>query len=110
MPAVRSSQPRRGSATSAAPRSPLRTLLGGVPGFPGPWRGRRLVHWSLWLRCEDQQQGNTVQERRAYADFLRNEPGEMAKQRPEYAQDAHLDALTSFKAEATRVIGTRPAS
>ena len=37
-------------------------------------------------------------------------PGEMAKQRPEYAQDAHLDALTSFKAEATRVIGTRPAS
>src|SRR6266550_6071406 len=54
--------------------------------------------------------GNISQERRAYADFLRNEPGEMAKQRPEYAQDAHLDALTSFKAEATRVIGTRPAS
>jgi len=54
--------------------------------------------------------GNISQERRAYADFLRNEPGEMAKQRPEYAQDAHLDALTSFKAEATRLIGTRPAS
>jgi hypothetical protein len=52
--------------------------------------------------------GNKVQEQRAYADFLRNEPPEMAKKRPEYGQDAHLDALTNFKAEATRVIGTRP--
>jgi hypothetical protein len=51
---------------------------------------------------------NVPAERRAYADFLRNEPAEMAKQRPEYGQDAHLDALTSFKAEAARVIGTRP--
>lgn len=57
-----------------------------------------------------QQQGNAQQERRAYADFLRNEPAEMPKQRPEYGQDAHLDVLRSFKAEATRVIGTRPAS
>jgi len=57
-----------------------------------------------------QQQGDTQQERRAYRDFLRNEPGEMAKQRPEYGQDAHLDALTSFKAEAGRVLGTRPTS
>src|SRR5438552_729189 len=55
-----------------------------------------------------QAQRNVPEERRAYADFLRNEPAEMAKQRPEYGQDAHLDALTSFKAEAARVIGTRP--
>jgi predicted Zn-dependent protease len=45
--------------------------------------------------------GNKAQERRAYADFLRSEPAEIAKQRPEYAD--HSDALTSFKAEATRV-------
>ena len=57
-----------------------------------------------------QQLRNVQEERRAYADFLRNEPGEMAKQRPEYAQDAHLDALTSFKAEAGRVLGARPTS
>jgi len=54
-----------------------------------------------------QAQRNVPEERRAYADFLRNEPAEIAKQRPEYGQDAHLDALTSFKAEAARVIGTR---
>lgn len=57
-----------------------------------------------------QELGNQQLERRAYADFLKNEPSEMAKQRPEYGKDAHLDALTSFKAEATRVVGTRPAS
>jgi hypothetical protein len=56
------------------------------------------------------QLGNRQEERRAYADFLRNEPAEMAKTRPEYGQDAHLDALTNFKAEASRVVGTRPAS
>lgn len=50
-----------------------------------------------------QQQGNTQQERRAYTEFLRSEPAEMAKTRPEYAD--HSDALTSFKAEATRVTG-----
>jgi tetratricopeptide (TPR) repeat protein len=55
-----------------------------------------------------QQQGNTQQERRAYNDFLRNEPAEMAKNRPEYTD--HSDALKNFKTEATRVIGTRPAS
>ena len=49
--------------------------------------------------------GNTAQERRAYADFLRNEPAEMAKNRPEYAD--HADALTSFKAEASRIAGAR---
>lgn len=47
-----------------------------------------------------QQTGNTQQERRAYADFLRNEPTETAKNRTEYAD--HADALNSFKAEATR--------
>ncbi|MFN2571475.1 MAG: zinc-ribbon domain-containing protein [Gemmatimonadales bacterium] len=52
-----------------------------------------------------QQQGNTAQERRAYADFLRNEPAEMAKNRPEYAD--HSDALTNFKTEASRVTGAR---
>jgi predicted Zn-dependent protease len=53
-----------------------------------------------------QQQGNTQQERRAYAEFLRNEPAETAKQRPEYAD--HSDALASFKAEASRIAGSRP--
>lgn len=48
-----------------------------------------------------QQQGNTQQERRAYSDFLRNEPAETAKNRPEYTD--HRDVLTRFKAEATRV-------
>ena len=54
-----------------------------------------------------QQQGNTQQERRAYADFLRQEPAEMAKNRPEYGE--HSDALTNFKAAASRVT-SRPAS
>jgi hypothetical protein len=53
-----------------------------------------------------QQRGNTPQERRAYTDFLKNEPGEMAKNRPEYAD--HRDALTSFKAEAARVTSRPP--
>ena len=53
-----------------------------------------------------QQQGNTQLERRAYADFLRNEPAEMTKKRPEYTD--HGDNLGSFKAEAARVTGTRP--
>jgi tetratricopeptide (TPR) repeat protein len=53
-----------------------------------------------------QQQGNAQQERRAYAEFLRNEPTETAKSRPEYAD--HADALKNFKTEATRVTGSRP--
>ncbi len=53
-----------------------------------------------------QQEGNTQQERRAYADFLRNEPAETARNRPEYAD--HRDALANFKAEASRVTGARP--
>lgn len=54
-----------------------------------------------------QQSGSTQQERRAYADYLRHEAAETAKNRPEYAD--HRDALTNFKAEATRVT-SRPAS
>lgn len=46
--------------------------------------------------------GNAAEERRAYADFLRNESAELGRRRPEYAQDAHLDALTSFHKEAER--------
>jgi predicted Zn-dependent protease len=52
-----------------------------------------------------QQQGNTQQERRAYADYLRNEAAEMAKQRPEYAE--HQNALTAFKQEASRATTTQ---
>jgi tetratricopeptide (TPR) repeat protein len=48
------------------------------------------------------QLGNAAEERRAYADFLRNERAELAQKRPEYAQDAHLDALTNFHDEAER--------
>src|SRR5947208_4187490 len=46
--------------------------------------------------------GHLAEERRAYADFLRNESAELARKRPEYAQGAHLDALTSFHSEAER--------
>ena len=46
--------------------------------------------------------GNLAEERRAYADFLRNESAELARKRPEYAQGAHLDALTNFHSEAER--------
>mgnify|MGYP003577538003 FL=1 len=54
-----------------------------------------------------QQSGNSQQERRAYADFLRNEPSEKAQNRPEY--NDHAEALSSFKTEASRVT-SRPAS
>ncbi len=50
---------------------------------------------------------NVPEERRAYADFLRNEAAELARKRPEYGQDAHLDALTSFHAEAERQARSR---
>jgi Flp pilus assembly protein TadD len=53
-----------------------------------------------------QQQGNTQQERRAYGDFLRSEPGEIAKNRPEYTD--HSESLKSFKTEAARITGARP--
>ena len=46
--------------------------------------------------------GNLAEERRAYADFLRNESAELARNRPEYAHGAHLDALTNFHSEAER--------
>jgi zinc ribbon protein len=51
-----------------------------------------------------QIQGNRQAERRAYADFLRNEPAELRRDRPEYTD--HHDALTAFKAEAGRQAGT----
>lgn len=54
-----------------------------------------------------QEQGNTRAERQAYADFLKNEPAEMARNREEYGD--HQTALTAFKAEASRVTA-RPAS
>ena len=50
-----------------------------------------------------QQSGNTQQERRAYAEFLRNEAAETAKNRSEYTD--HREALNKFKQEASRVAG-----
>jgi len=47
-----------------------------------------------------QQQGNRQGERRAYADFLKHETAELARNRPEYAD--HQNALTAFRAEARR--------
>ncbi|HEV8400165.1 MAG TPA: zinc ribbon domain-containing protein [Gemmatimonadales bacterium] len=47
-----------------------------------------------------QQQGNRQAERRAYADFLRHEAAEMARNRPEYSD--HQNALTAFREEARR--------
>jgi predicted Zn-dependent protease len=55
-----------------------------------------------------QAQGNTTQERLAYAEFLRNEPAETAKKLEEYTD--HSDALASFKAEAARITGSRPST
>jgi hypothetical protein len=45
-------------------------------------------------------QRNTAQLRRAYADFLRNEAAELAKNRPEYAQ--HREELARFHTEASQ--------
>jgi hypothetical protein len=47
-----------------------------------------------------QSQGNRQGERRAYAEFLRNETAELARNRPEYAD--HREALNAFHAEAVR--------
>jgi hypothetical protein len=47
-----------------------------------------------------QQQGNPQGERRAYADFLKSEAAEMARNRPEYGD--HQNALTAFREEARR--------
>ena len=57
-----------------------------------------------------QEQGNTAQEQRAYADFLRHEQAELAVKRPEY--DDHRRSLTNFHAEAVRQAQNprRPAS
>jgi len=43
-------------------------------------------------------QGNRQAQRRAYADFLRNEGAELARNRPEYAEHREL---TAFRAEAS---------
>ena len=52
-----------------------------------------------------QQQGNRQGERRAYAEFLRHQAAEMARNRPEY--NDHRDALTAFRDEAGRqALGT----
>jgi len=47
-----------------------------------------------------QQQGNRQGERRAYADFLRSETAELARNRPEYTD--HQTALSAFRDEAQR--------
>lgn len=47
-----------------------------------------------------QAQGNTAQEQRAYADFLRHEQAELALKRPEYTD--HRESLTNFHTEAVR--------
>jgi len=47
-----------------------------------------------------QAEGNTAQEQRAYADFLRHEQAELALKRPEY--DDHRESLTNFHGEALR--------
>jgi len=47
-----------------------------------------------------QAQGNTAQEQRAYADFLRHEQAELALKRAEY--DDHRESLTNFHTEALR--------
>jgi tetratricopeptide (TPR) repeat protein len=47
-----------------------------------------------------QAQGNTSQEQRAYADFLRHEQAELALKRAEY--DDHRESLTNFHTEALR--------
>jgi len=56
-----------------------------------------------------QQQGNQQGERRAYADFLKNEAAELSRSRPEYAD--HQNALSAFRTEARRQqTERRPAS
>lgn len=45
-------------------------------------------------------QANKAQEQRAYSDFLRHEPAELALKRPEY--EDHRESLTNFHAEAAR--------
>jgi zinc-ribbon domain len=52
-----------------------------------------------------EQQGNPALARRADADFLRNEAAELARNRPEYASDAHGPELKAFHATAVRQAG-----
>jgi hypothetical protein len=51
-------------------------------------------------------QGNRDGERRAYADFLRNEAAERARNRPEYTD--HAAALAAFHTEAARQAAAPP--
>ena len=51
------------------------------------------------------EQGNMALARRAYAEFLRNEAAELARNRPEYAADAHGPELKAFHATAMRQAG-----
>ena len=53
-----------------------------------------------------EQQRNAAQARRAYADYLRNEAAELARNRPEYAADAHGSELKAFHAAAERQTGS----
>jgi Flp pilus assembly protein TadD len=53
-----------------------------------------------------EQQGNPALARRAYADYLRNEAAELARNRPEYAATAHGNELSAFHAEAVRQTGS----
>jgi len=53
-----------------------------------------------------QQLGDPTRERRAYADFLRNEPAERARNRPEY--DDHKTSLDAIHEEALRRQSPRP--
>jgi zinc-ribbon domain len=55
-----------------------------------------------------QQEGDRKSERQAYADFLRNEAAELARNRPEYTD--HQNALSAFREEARRQQDGRPAS
>jgi hypothetical protein len=55
-----------------------------------------------------QQQGNRQSERRAYADFLKNETAELARNRPEY--NDHQNALSAFRDEARRQAAGRTGS
>jgi hypothetical protein len=55
-----------------------------------------------------QQEGDRKLERQAYADFLRNEAAELARNRPEYTD--HSNALSAFRDEARRQQTGRSAS
>src|SRR5881396_1629023 len=64
-------------------------------------RGTRTHLFGFVLRAHAYQQlGDRGKESRAYADFLKAEPAERARNRPEY--DDHKTSLDAFHAEAVR--------